>query len=415
MAWAWLAVMVLGAPIQSIAACAPPVDVSDKVGLAYDFIYQFTASEYQDARNLESRAIIWNNQPGPPQGGADKLYFPKGVISSAYTSIARVPANGERFGPVAVPTACADADGGCGLSWFQAHHPSWIVLKHDRATPAFFFNDPTWLPLDIANPEVEAWIEANVFAPLLAAGYQSISFDNVTDRNEFDEEGVCSVGVPDYASGGTCASHHGRWVQLYSGAVNGDAAFIANRLRWIVAANDYIHATPRACTFANVTYDPANLVATADFVNGFDIWLDEPGFNGDANPFTCEAGGGPVYHLWGDDWRAKIAFITGLNGGTGPKAMVQTASICPLPRADRKVVEYAVASYLITKSAHTYLFPYFDNGATYAAFFDDKVDGAWPEFWWRHGAAQGPYDVVQRHLSPPLRPRHRTAQSVADG
>lgn len=389
----WIAVLLL-VPIRSIAACAPPSDVSTRVGLAHDFVYQFSPSEYQSARNLQSRAIIWNNQPGSAQGGADKLYFPRGVISSAYTSIARVPANPEAFGNTIVSSSCGDPRGGCPLSWFQAHHPNWVVLTHDQATPAYFFHDRTWIPLDISNPEVQAWIETNVFAPLLAAGYQSISFDNVTDQDAFDEEGVCSVAVRDFASGGTCAGHGGTWTQLYSGAVDHDAGFIANQLRWIANASNYIHKTGGACTFANVTYDASDLADSARLINAFDIWLDEPGFNGDANPSSCKSGGGQRYRLWDDNWRNKVDFITQLNSGTGPKAMVQTASMCPLPRVDRKVVEYAVASYLITKNSHTYLFPYFDNGSTYAAFVDDKPGGAWPELWWQHGRALGAYQIA---------------------
>ena len=64
-----------------------------------------------------------------------------------------------------------------------------------------------------------------MFAPLLAARYQPKSFDNVTDQNAFDEEGVCSVAVPDFASGGTYVGHSGGWTQLSS---------VADVMRWTV-------------------------------------------------------------------------------------------------------------------------------------------------------------------------------------
>ena len=192
--WLLLAIAVLMMAGRAASAQHPmPPDVSARVGRAQTFVYRWTADEYKNF--LGSRDFIWNNQPGSGQGGVAKLWFPPGTFSGFYIAVSRVPSQGERYGPVVAITACGKPSGGCPLEWFQAHHPNWIVLRHDQATPAYEFNDRKWIPLDIGNPDVQAWIETNWILPVLSAGYQGISIDNVRDQNPFDEEGVCSVAV----------------------------------------------------------------------------------------------------------------------------------------------------------------------------------------------------------------------------
>ena len=49
-------------------------------------------------------------------------------------------------------------DIGSNLSWWQEHHPSWVLYRCDRKTPAFKCFPPAPcdppLPLDITNEEV---------------------------------------------------------------------------------------------------------------------------------------------------------------------------------------------------------------------------------------------------------------------
>jgi hypothetical protein len=146
---------------------------------------------------------------------------------------------------------------------------------------------------------------------------------------------------------------------------------------------------------ANVTYGAANKQATAQLVNAFDIWYDEDGFTGDGVPSPCTPKNSTS--VVGQAWVEKVAFITGLNGGAGPRAYVAENSICPLdaPRQQAlKVVEFAVASYLIVKNSHTYMTMYFagqDNIGNGAYFNGDKPGGSWPQFNLVHGKALGSY------------------------
>lgn len=39
------------------------------------------------------------------------------------------------------------------LTWWQLHHPSWVLYSRDRTTPSFAYGDCN-VPLDITNPEV---------------------------------------------------------------------------------------------------------------------------------------------------------------------------------------------------------------------------------------------------------------------
>ena len=41
------------------------------------------------------------------------------------------------------------------LSWWQEHHPSWVLYRCDRKTPATYWGNG--IPLDLTNPEVLAW------------------------------------------------------------------------------------------------------------------------------------------------------------------------------------------------------------------------------------------------------------------
>lgn len=384
----WLGTLVLAASAHGQSL---PADVSTRVGRAAEFVYGYTPHQY--ATQLATRDVVWDNRPTPAQGGAHKLHFPAGVFSGAYTAFVRVPMKAQTYGSARRIAACGTADGECPLAWFRARHPAWIIYKADQVTPAYQYGDTGWLPLDIGNPDVRSWMQENVYQSIVDAGYQAISIDNVTDRNDFGEVGTCSIAPTTH-----CTADGGTWTTLYSGAVSGDAAFIANRVAWARAITAWAHARSRS-TMANVTYDAANKGGTAALVSAFDIWYDEAGFTGDEVPSPCtpKNPSGSVGQAWID----KVAFITRLNGGAGPRAYVSENSICPLGvshhpsgRSAFEVVEFAVASYLIVKNSHTYLWMFFadkSGAGGVAAFNDDAATGAWPQFHLEHGAPEGPH------------------------
>jgi len=376
LAAAALALALVALDGTAFARCKPPPDVAERVGTASTWVYRWTAGEY--ASGVASRDYHWNNQPTSAQGYT--LRLPPNSFSSAYTSVNRVAVHGRGFGTTEVIRACgaSPAAGGCTLQWFQRHHPDWIVYRRDQATPAWLFKDEAWIPLDITNPAVQQWIMRNQFLPLLRAGYQGISFDNIGERNDWDEAGVCSVAVPS----GTCAGNGGTWRRLYSGAVHGDEAYLRGRVDWLRAATAFINDNG-GCSTGNIIYEAAHETAIARLVDAVDIWYDEAGFTGDPNPSSCSiATDGSA----GAKWIARAKFVI----GQGPaKPMVQQNSICPRGASrerTRAVLEYAVASYLLTKNARTYIAWYFDDGRDGTpAHFNDPA--AWPQLRWRHGAA----------------------------
>ena len=73
------AAIALSLWIASASAQTLPADVSDRVGRAASFIYNYTPSQYEE--KLRTRDVIWSNQPGTTQGGPHKLHFPQSTFS----------------------------------------------------------------------------------------------------------------------------------------------------------------------------------------------------------------------------------------------------------------------------------------------------------------------------------------------
>jgi hypothetical protein len=389
----YTAALALSLWAASASAQMLPPDVSERVGRAASFVYNYTPSQYAD--KLGTRDVVWDNRPTTIQGGAHRLHFPPSTFSSAYTAVNRLPADVIVYGKTRLMTACGVPHGGCPLSWFRSNHPEWIIYKADQVTPAYQFGDTTWVPLDISNPKYRSWLFANYYQPILDLGYQALSVDNVTPRNDFGEVGTCSIAPTTH-----CTADGGTWTQLYSGTARGDEAFIRNRVEWVRAITGFAHSRNRS-TIGNVTYDPVNTKASADLIDAFDVWFDEPGFTGDTNPSPCRLDN-PTSVI-DRTWVNKVNFITTLNAGAGPKAYITENSICPNGSyqhpgkgSNFEVVEFAVASYLIIKNRHTYLFTYFDNGTTggVGAFNDETPTARWPQLSLRHGAATGKHAVT---------------------
>lgn len=366
---------------------ALPADVSTRIGRAGEFVYSFTPQQY--ATRLEERDVYWSNAPS---SNAGPVRLPAGVFSGIYVAVNRVPVYASAVGKTRIITACGNPRGGdCTLEWFHRNHPRWIIYKADEVTPAYQFNGKKWIPLDISNPEVQAWIKANVYAPLLDIGYQALSVDNVAAQNDFGEVGVCSI-----APKTNCTADGGVWTQLYSGKRYDDPRFSNARIEWAKVITAYAHSRG-ASTIANITYARTLPAATASLINAFDIWYDEQGFTGDSEPSDCSLSSRSA--VIGKKWEEKVSFITRLNGGKGPRSYIVENSICPFDssshRATFDMVEMAVASYMIVKNAHTYLWMYFSNGKECggSAYCDDRAGAAWPQYHLEHGVANGPFSV----------------------
>eukprot|EP01052_Picozoa_sp_SAG31_P046272 SAG31_NODE_8780_length_1388_cov_2.466253_1_plen_337_part_10 len=112
------------------------------------------------------------------------------------------------------------------LSWWQAHHPDWIVYKADRKTPAYQYDDTCCVPLDISNPLVRQFQLNNCTGPAAAAGYDAVAFDNYGFTNDFGCAGVW---------------RDGSWVQLYSGN-RSDEKYVSDIVTWTKAAKAALHA-----------------------------------------------------------------------------------------------------------------------------------------------------------------------------
>lgn len=376
MRWVFLAFVLLAWP----ALAGPPSlpDTSTAVGRAATFVYNWTPSQY--ATQLGTRQVIWSNQPGNAQGGPYAVYIPPGSVSSEYSAVNRIPDHQEQYGAVTVPTGCG---GNCTLAWFQLNHPDWIIYQGDQLTPAYEFSNTTWIPLDISNPAVQAFFKANYYAPVLATSkYNALSVDNVYDQNIWDEEGTCSIKP---TTG--CTADGGTWTQIYTGATV-DPTFVSNRVAWLFAITAYAHGAS-AWTIANITYDSAHQNDTTSLILSADIWYDEQGFNGDASPATCQAGGGTTYHIYDTSWTGKVAFINGLNSGAG-WPMVQEAALCPPDTPRRRVVEYVTAAYCLTNMGHTWIAPY---SLTPSDFSDQTPQAQWPDLYQVPGAAIDPRPI----------------------
>jgi hypothetical protein len=371
-------------------AQALPVDVSTRIGRAGEFVYRYTPEQY--ATKLQERDVYWNNQPTSLQGGANKLRFPAGVFSGFYAAVSRVPANAQAFGKTRIITACGNPrGGGCTLDWFRQNHPRWIIYKADQVTPAYQYGDKAWIPVDVSNPDVQSWIKTYVFAPLFDEGFQAISVDNVTVQNDFGEAGVCSI-----APATNCTADGGTWTQIYSGARYDDHRFIAARIEWAKAITAFAHSKGRSA-MANVTFIPRVERATTELINAFDIWFDETGFTGNSVPSDCSLTASPA--MTGKKWEDKVSYIVKLNGGRGPKGYIILNSICPFDSPSRtatfEIVEMAVATYMMVKNAHTYLWMFFSNGKECggAGYCDDRAGASWPQYYIEHGPARGQYSV----------------------
>jgi hypothetical protein len=211
------------------------------------------------------------------------------------------------------------------------------VYQCDQVTPAYEFDDPTFIPVDIANPAVREWRLENEIGPLLAAGYAGISVDNIFTDNPF---GSC----------GTFSGPGGTWVQRYTGQRYGDETFVDDQVAWLEALGAFVHARANACVSGNIEFHPNRLAAVQRLARSVDIVFDEGGFNGPQA--LCQVGGGDHYRLFGDGWRSKFRFFTDLR----QPFVLGNNGLCPVPGENSvPVIDWALASYLLVKNDRSYI------------------------------------------------------------
>jgi hypothetical protein len=371
----WLLSILLAILATASAAQTMPRDTSTSVGRGQTFVTGWTASEY--ANFLGANDYYWTNGPGVNQSAGSMPLF--GAWSSGlYYPIARIAYEPRNYGNIQAPTY--------PLDWFRTNHPDWIMYQADQLTPVNTFgNIATLVTVNIANPAVRQFIIDTYLAPaLLVTGGPptSLSIDNVTVRNDWGEVGTCSI-VPVI----DCTTDGGVWTALYTGAVNGDATFVANRLSWLQALTTWAH-TNSLTIAANIFYDPAAEAGTASLIQAVDIWFDEQGYVGTA-PAACD----PTSYLTSRPFATRAAFAIGLNGGAGWPG-VQQAGICVFGDKNSVRFDFAFATYLLTKNSYSYFIPYWSSGGGTTAYKYNLPGGLWPQMYWEHGAASEAMTLV---------------------
>jgi hypothetical protein len=161
------------------------------------------------------------------------------------------------------------------LEWWKSHHPSWVLYKCDKTTPAW----PSGLmnvPLDISNPATVAWQMATYGPTIEADGYTGLDVDLV-DLNNAD--GGCGVWI------------NGVWKPRFTGQFK-DASWTAAVLDWLHYAYAYLHGLPRPLYLgvnnvpeARPLGDPSQI----DLINHTDLIDDEQSFTMYGNGYASSA------------------------------------------------------------------------------------------------------------------------------
>jgi len=141
------------------------------------------------------------------------------------------------------------------LSWWQKHHPDWVLYACDdagnptRESPwsGVGFSD---VPLDIHNPAVIGYQAHQLGNYLVANGYNTLAVDNFTFTNYMPAPNpVLGQGHPQtgwYACG---VYQDGKFIRRYGSAGGSDfgrpdPAWIADLLNWIAATRKIFDTDP---------------------------------------------------------------------------------------------------------------------------------------------------------------------------
>lgn len=151
------------------AACPSLPDVSTRIGRAQLDYYDPNYSNL-----VGKRDYLWSNSDR-----TSKPHALAGAYAGMYILLDRWEINGHK-------------DPSRNLTWFQHFHPTWIVYRGDQQTPAWEWG-VDFVPLDIANPAVQSFIENNEIAPFLNQPY-TVSFRRQCHTNKCLEAGRDSLG-----------------------------------------------------------------------------------------------------------------------------------------------------------------------------------------------------------------------------
>ena len=167
-------------------------------------------------------------------------------------------------------------------TWWETNHPSWIMYRCDRKTPALKCYPPapcdSEMPLDITNPAVVQFQIEHGVLPAKAQGYSGIAWDN------FDlDNGMKACGHYSAA---------GKWVQQYDGTNTTISA--AGKAQWAKDVVEWTRAMAAESRKVDMLMVPnwGGLVESSrtdrmwnasiimGVANGTDGCLDEGGFVG---------------------------------------------------------------------------------------------------------------------------------------
>jgi len=176
----------------------------------------------------------------------------------------------------------------------------------------------------------------------------------------------------------------GAQVSALTPCPNVEGQLVADWASWLGALRGYLNGLrPSVGLIINESVTLDNLAGAATIAANADMVYDEGAFNGnDAN--LCRPGGpasfGPMVEK---NWLSKATWYI----SHAIDAIQENATCSTVERA-RDTVEYAVASYLLTKTDHSYLALCYRGGASGAdceGYFEDYA----PQLYWSHGAAKG--------------------------
>ena len=213
------------------------------------------------------------------------------------------------------------------LNQWKATHPSWILYKCDRKTPAYEFGDAE-VPLDFSNPDVLNFQMQTYGIPASQSGYDGITVDNLNMENLF----------------GACGTYqNGKWVQRYSGKYN-DGRWEQDAVNWIIAMQQALHNLPHPMAMIlNLGYGPS-LTPTSPLIQQVlthsDGILDEAGFTHYGSAFLT------------DQYWLQAIQLSNIEQNAGKPFYI----IDNFPVLNRANMQWALSTYLMAKGHYCNLF-----------------------------------------------------------
>ena len=219
------------------------------------------------------------------------------------------------------------------IAWWQHHHPDWIEYRCDRKNVAYEFGEPNSIPLDIANSAFWNYQRTYAVDPAIAAGYNGMSFDNLSLGNYSGRCGHFSLS--------------GKWVAQYSGHTFVDPAYARDVIAWARDTYRYVHALSSKATMAmNYSYQSDfSFAQNYALMTQADQVLDERGYSN-----WGSAPGVPTPQLWAQITHAIWALQK--NGTCYEENGEEPQLSKDITQAERL---WVVGNYLLTRDDCTYV------------------------------------------------------------